>query len=76
MKESHNSLKGKLDGLERYISDLPAPEELNKNAEDISFYHIFGTLFCRNNPKSAYAINSFPPNGYQPAVMITGNHSF
>ena len=38
MKESHNSLKGKLDGLERYISDLPAPEELNKNAEDISFY--------------------------------------
>ena len=37
LKESHSSLKEKLDSLERYISDLPAPEELSKNAEDISF---------------------------------------
>ena len=31
---------------------------------------------CRDNPKSAYAITSFPPTGYQPAVMITGSHVF
>ena len=26
---------------------------------------------CRDNPKSAYAISSFPPTGYQHVVMIT-----
>ena len=31
---------------------------------------------CRDNPKSAYAISSFPPTGYQPAVMITGSNVF
>ena len=29
---------------------------------------------CHDNPKSAYAISSFPPTGYQPAVMITGSN--
>ena len=32
--------------------------------------------FCRHNPKSAYAISSFRPTGYQPAMMITGSHAF
>ena len=31
---------------------------------------------CRDNTKSAYAISSFPPTGYQPVVMITGSHVF
>ena len=31
---------------------------------------------CQDNPKSAYAISSFPPTGYQPAMMITGSHAF
>ena len=38
-------------------------------------YQIFGTLFAAIT-QSAYAINSFPPIGYQPAVMITGSHVF
>ena len=31
---------------------------------------------CRDNLKSAYAISSFPPTGYQPAVMVTRSHVF
>ena len=26
---------------------------------------------CRDRPKSTYAISSFSPTGYQPAVIIT-----
>ena len=37
--------------------------------------HILVAICC-DNPKSAYAISSFPPTGYQPAVMITGSHVF
>ena len=31
---------------------------------------------CRDNPKSAYLMSSFPPNGYQPAIMMTRSHAF
>ena len=37
--------------------------------------HIRDTI-CRDNPKSAYAISSLQPTGYQPAVMITGSRVF
>ena len=33
-------------------------------------------VICRDNPKAAYGISSFPPTGYQPAVMIMGSHAF
>ena len=39
------------------------------------YYHIFKTRFAVIT-QSAYAISSFPPTGYQPAVMITGSHVF
>ena len=32
-----NKLKEKLEGVERYLADLPTLEEFTKNAEDISF---------------------------------------
>ena len=32
--------------------------------------------FLPDNPKSANAISSFPPTGYQPAVMKTASHVF
>ena len=37
--------------------------------------HIWDAI-CRDSLKSAYAISSFPPTGYQPAVVITGSHVF
>ncbi|KAK3608405.1 hypothetical protein CHS0354_035405 [Potamilus streckersoni] len=37
MKQSHQGLKQKLDGVERYLADLPTAEEFSKNAEEISF---------------------------------------
>ncbi|KAL3881152.1 hypothetical protein ACJMK2_027610 [Sinanodonta woodiana] len=37
MKQSHQGLKQELDGVERYLSDLPTAEEFSKNAEEISF---------------------------------------
>ena len=41
----------------------------------ITLAHIRNSI-CRDNPKSAYAISSFLPTGYQPTVMITGSHVF
>ena len=41
----------------------------------ILYYHIFRALFVAIT-QSAYTISSFPPTGYQPAVMITGIHVF
>ena len=42
-------------------------------AQELS--HIWDTI-CSDNPKSAYAISSFPSTGYLPARMITGSHVF
>lgn len=36
-KEKFEKLKEKLEGVERYLADLPTLEEFTKNAEDISF---------------------------------------
>ena len=33
-------------------------------------FNIFKTLFWSYNQKSAHVIGSFPPTGYQPAVML------
>ena len=38
-------------------------------------YHIWETV-CRDNPKSAYVIIFFLPNGYQPAMMIIRRYAF
>ena len=37
--------------------------------------HIWDTIY-RDNPKSAFAILSFPPTGYLPAMLITRNLIF
>ena len=42
----------------------------------ITVFITYSERFCRNNPKSAYAISSFPPTGYQPVMMITRSHAF
>ena len=39
-------------------------------------YHIFWETICHDNPKSAYAISSSLPTGYQPARMITLSDAF
>ena len=36
----------------------------------------FWETICHDNPKSAYAISSFPQTGYQPARMITISDAF
>lgn len=38
MKSNHQQLRQKLDSLERYLSDLPTPDESNHNRQEISFY--------------------------------------
>ena len=37
--------------------------------------HIWDTITC-DNPKSAYAISTFPPTGYLPVMVIIIGHVF
>ncbi|WAR07739.1 hypothetical protein MAR_017697 [Mya arenaria] len=37
--EKYARFKEKVDGMERYLADLPTLEEFTKNAEDIFFIH-------------------------------------
>ena len=39
-------------------------------------YHIFGTLFAVITQSLHTAISSFPPTGYQSAMMITESRAF
>ena len=52
----------------RIIPRLP-PKKMMGGMLYKFFSHIPDAIF-RDNPKSAYAISSFLPTGYQPAVMI------
>ena len=36
LTEKYTRLREKVDGMERYLADLPTLEEFTKNAEDIS----------------------------------------
>ena len=49
---------------------------LFKSTREILVLITYWNTICHYNPRSAYAISSFPPNGHLPAMMITGSHVF